>query len=311
MYRLLAFALLGSAAAFQPDDNDEFRNAVNACSDDMSDCTAADGTPIADWDVSGVTDMNALFFNKADANPDLSKWDVGQVTDMSYMFYWASTFDQDLSAWEVGKVTNMQAMFYYAQTFNGDLSAWNVGKVTDMQGMFLGASAFNRDLSAWDVGRVTGMQNMFEGASAFNQDLSAWDVGRVTDMWYMFSNAIAFNRQLCGAWVTSSTASDQMDTMFTGSSGGIATEECTLCPSGWKSIGEGNCEACATGTYSARDGQTICLACDDTTDAATCTDAQAEPEATQGCVLYQCSADELADAVRGNSEAYQKAGLCA
>jgi hypothetical protein len=135
-------------------------------------------------------------------------------------------------------------------------------------------------------------------------------VGQVFSVFWMFNDASAFNQQLCGpAWVSSEAYGKE--TIYSGSSGGIATEACTLCPSGWKSIGEGNCEACATGTYSARDGQTICLACDDTTDAATCTDAQAEPEATQGCALSQCSADELADAVRGNSEAYQKAGLCA
>ncbi len=65
MYRLLAFALLGSAAAFKPFDREELKNSMDAfCSGDptMTTCTAADGTPIADWDVSDVTDIGQLFY---------------------------------------------------------------------------------------------------------------------------------------------------------------------------------------------------------------------------------------------------------
>jgi surface protein len=42
---------------------------------------------IADWDVSGITDMSSLFSGLRNFNADISRWDTSSVTDMSYMFY--------------------------------------------------------------------------------------------------------------------------------------------------------------------------------------------------------------------------------
>ena len=41
---------------------------------------------IADWDVSGITDMGSLFYGLTDFNADISNWDTSGVTDMSNMF---------------------------------------------------------------------------------------------------------------------------------------------------------------------------------------------------------------------------------
>ena len=38
--------------------------------------------PIENWDVSDVTNINYLFYNKGTMNADLSRWDVSGVTDM-------------------------------------------------------------------------------------------------------------------------------------------------------------------------------------------------------------------------------------
>ena len=43
--------------------------------------------PVADWDVSGVSDMSWLFYNLQNFNEDVSSWDTSSVTDMSAMFY--------------------------------------------------------------------------------------------------------------------------------------------------------------------------------------------------------------------------------
>ena len=40
--------------------------------------------PIENWDVSDVTNINYLFYNKGTMNADLSRWDVSGVTDMQY-----------------------------------------------------------------------------------------------------------------------------------------------------------------------------------------------------------------------------------
>jgi surface protein len=40
--------------------------------------------PIEDWDVSEVTNMKNVFYDKSTFNADLSKWNMGKVTDMAY-----------------------------------------------------------------------------------------------------------------------------------------------------------------------------------------------------------------------------------
>ena len=59
--------------------------AVQAFNKDAASAIARYG-PIADWDVSGVSDMNGLFSNLQNFNADISSWNTSGVTDMSDMF---------------------------------------------------------------------------------------------------------------------------------------------------------------------------------------------------------------------------------
>ena len=52
-------------------------------------------------DVSGVTDMSAMFRGAESFNGDVSEWDVSGVTDMSGMFFGAFYFNSDISEWDV------------------------------------------------------------------------------------------------------------------------------------------------------------------------------------------------------------------
>ena len=53
-----------------------------------TDPTAAIATygPIADWDVSAITDMSWLVYQLKNFNADISNWDTSSVTDMEGMF---------------------------------------------------------------------------------------------------------------------------------------------------------------------------------------------------------------------------------
>ena len=148
---------------------------------------------ISPWDVSGVTDMSQMFRYAASFNGDISPWDVSGVADMSAMFFGAHSFNGDISPWDVSGVTGMSEMFGSAASFNGDISPWDVSSVADMSGMFFDATSFNGDISPWDVSSVTDMSGMFTGAGSFNGDISTWDVSGVTGMSLMFANAGSFN----------------------------------------------------------------------------------------------------------------------
>ena len=181
---------------------------------------------IGTWDVSGVTNMAGLFYQKAQFNEDISGWDVSNVTSMGGATAWdgrslgmfrdASAFNQDISGWNVSSVTNMHEMFWKAFDFNQNISRWDVSDVEDMGSMFQSASAFNQDISRWNVSNVTYMVNMFTYATAFNQNISGWCVQKIPKEPSRFADKAGFANQpekqpnwgTCGE----SHASDETDT---------------------------------------------------------------------------------------------------
>merc|ERR1740139_466145 len=72
------------------------RTAVQAYNTDPADAIATYG-PIADWDVSAITDMSYLFYNLPNFNAEISNWQTSSVTTMGGMFNYASAFNQPLS----------------------------------------------------------------------------------------------------------------------------------------------------------------------------------------------------------------------
>ena len=160
-----------------------------ACCNSGANCGPAGTDEMDKWDVSQVTDMNHMFYNKGQFNGNLSSWNVGQVTDFGGMFR-QSAFNGDLSGWDVSQATDMGVMFETATVFNGDISDWDVSSVTKMNDMFFRAAAFNQDLSSWDVSSVTNMYRMF-GSSGFDGADGAivgntWTTTQVTNAQYMF-----------------------------------------------------------------------------------------------------------------------------
>ena len=113
---------------FPPQSRVELKRAVDKCIglSPEGDCSTGPHGPIGDWDVSRVTDMNAMFHTLTSFNQRLSTWDVSRVIDMCGMFMGAMSFNQDLSKWDVSRVIDMPWMFAYADSFQQVLcgEAW-------------------------------------------------------------------------------------------------------------------------------------------------------------------------------------------
>jgi surface protein len=63
----------------------ELKTAVGAYDANVA-ATVGKYGPIADWDVSGITDMSGLFEDLRRFNANISSWDTSSVTDISRMF---------------------------------------------------------------------------------------------------------------------------------------------------------------------------------------------------------------------------------
>ncbi len=106
--------------------NDELRQAVNEFRSDA--ITAAYKYGIMNcWDVHLITNMSFVFDNYSSndtLNDPIDCWDVSGVTDMFAMFSFATTFNQPLNSWDISCVTNMSCMFLYSSSFNQPLNSW-------------------------------------------------------------------------------------------------------------------------------------------------------------------------------------------
>jgi surface protein len=183
---------------------------------------------ISRWDVSSVTNMQAMFSEQSSFNQNLNNWNVRSVINMEQMFYLASSFNQPLDYWNVSLVTNMRQMFYFATSFdqslsrwdgrsvinmggmfNQNLTNWNVSSVTEMEGMFSFAKKIKQPLNGCNVNLVISMAQMFVETS-YNQNLNNWDVSSLTSMAQMFSGATSFTQKLNDWDVSSVTNMEQM-----------------------------------------------------------------------------------------------------
>jgi len=80
----------------------------------------------------------SLTYNATDA-PDLSG-----VTDMQGMFWEADGFTGDFSNWDVSTITNMRYLFTGNPDFNGNITTWDVSNVTNFFGAFWFTTGFNQ-----------------------------------------------------------------------------------------------------------------------------------------------------------------------
>ncbi len=124
--------------------------------------------PIADWDVSSVSNMRELFAKKPTFNGDISKWSTASARSFYQTFNGASAFNQNIGAWNVASAANMYQAFNGASAFDRNIGAWNVVSVANMAGLFSAASVFNQNLAAWNVLRATNLTSAFDSTPALS-----------------------------------------------------------------------------------------------------------------------------------------------
>ena len=124
----------------------------------------------------------------------INNWDISNVTDLEAIFYknnYSQYFNENISSWNVSNVTRMDSMFKNCINFNQNISSWNVSNVTKMDSMFMSCTNFNQNISSWNVSNVNNMQYMFTNCTNFIQDLSNWNIPKITNknqLFHMFKN---------------------------------------------------------------------------------------------------------------------------
>ena len=124
--------------------------------------------PIADWDVSAISNMGAIFYNLRYFNADISSWDTSSVTHMSAMFLAARAFNQPLS-FDTSSVTAMAGMFQASLSTQCVAANWPICNLDPL--LLQGASAFDQSLDL-DTSRVTTMKQMFYVRAALHADIA-------------------------------------------------------------------------------------------------------------------------------------------
>ena len=132
---------------------------------------------VAQWGTLKVGNLGRYFWgcNKLNASTVSDQLDISGVTNMNLMFFDCYVFNSDLSAWNVSNVTNMDGMFTRCYVFNSNLSAWNVSNVTNMNSMLFNCYAFNSNLSSWNVSNVTNFGSFMNGKSTANYSTTLMD----------------------------------------------------------------------------------------------------------------------------------------
>ena len=194
-------------------------------------CTKLESTGTDLPDLSGVTDMSAMFLRAIAFNGDISGWDVSSVNTMFFMFTDAIAFNQDLSNWNVSSVNNMESMFSSASAFNGNIGSWDVSKVNNMSGMFTNATAFDGNLGNWNVSGVTNFTDFLKGA-----ELSPENYDKLLIGWNALTLQSGLTFDAGDSWYTSAGAAARQaimdDDMWTISDGNQVTEATSFAENG-------------------------------------------------------------------------------
>ena len=128
-------------------------------------------------DLSQVTSCARMFAGVEKLYMPLADWDVSTVTDMSQMFQGCSKFfNNPMGNWNVSTVKNMSRMFEGCEKYNQPLDQWNVSQVEDMERMFEGCTSFNQSLANWKLRKCKklGLGHCGMSVENYSKTLQGW-----------------------------------------------------------------------------------------------------------------------------------------
>ncbi len=150
-------------------------------------CTATDAPTIS---------TSSMYFGLAQCKAfdgAIGNWDMSGVSNIQYLFYDCEAFNQSIDAWDVSSVTSLYSTFSNMDVFNQPLNSWDISSVTAMGYMFSSASQFNQPLSNWDTSNVIDMSRAFKDADNFDQSLADWDIEGVQQFTNTFMSGVTLS----------------------------------------------------------------------------------------------------------------------
>ena len=142
----------------------------------------ADISAFSNWKPHDLEEMQYMIEYGKYTNVDpLAEWDVSNVTNMAYMFFGTDNLQNvdGLSEWETGNVQYLTGLFSEAKALSdiSGMSEWDTGNVVSLYNTFYGTKQLkNIDaLAEWDVSNVQSMGQMFTESGIQNVDgASRW-----------------------------------------------------------------------------------------------------------------------------------------
>ena len=134
-------------------------------------CTQLTTLGNANWDMSRITNMKAMFRDADNVIPDTINWDTSHVKRMDNMFLNASSANPDVSHWDTSALTNIKSMFNGAASFDRNISGWDISNITNaakfLRDVQLTQANYDALLSSWGQQAVQSSVTFDGGTSQY------------------------------------------------------------------------------------------------------------------------------------------------